>query len=43
MKSTGEVMGVADTFGLAYAKAQLSAGVVLPSSGTAFVLSLIHI
>ena len=37
MKSTGEVMGVADTFGLAYAKAQLSAGVVLPSSGTAFI------
>src|SRR6201999_2375094 len=30
MKSTGEVMGVADNFGEAFAKAQLSAGQVLP-------------
>ncbi|HTB96653.1 MAG TPA: carbamoyl-phosphate synthase large subunit [Terracidiphilus sp.] len=37
MKSTGEVMGVASTFGEAFAKAQLSAGQVLPTSGTAFL------
>jgi len=36
MKSTGEVMGVAGTFGEAFAKAQLSAGQVLPTSGTIF-------
>ncbi len=36
MKSTGEVMGVASTFGEAFAKAQLSAGQVLPTSGTIF-------
>jgi len=36
MKSTGEVMGVADNFGEAFAKAQLSAGLILPSSGTVF-------
>ncbi len=30
MKSTGEVMGVASTFGEAFAKAQLSAGQMLP-------------
>ena len=33
MKSTGEVMGVAATFGEAFAKAQLSAGQVLPTQG----------
>jgi len=37
MKSTGEVMGVADSFGSAYAKAQLSAGIRLPSKGTVFL------
>jgi len=37
MKSTGEVMGVGDTFGEAFAKAQLGAGDVLPTSGKAFV------
>jgi carbamoyl-phosphate synthase large subunit len=37
MKSTGEVMGVADNFGEAFAKAQLSAGLVLPTSGTVFL------
>ena len=37
MKSTGEVMGVADTFGKAYIKAQISAGSVLPKSGVAFI------
>jgi carbamoyl-phosphate synthase large subunit len=36
MRSTGEVMGVAATFGEAFAKAQLSAGQVLPTSGTVF-------
>ena len=36
MKSTGEVMGVAETFGEAFAKAQLSASQVLPTSGTVF-------
>ena len=33
MKSTGEVMGVADNFGEAFAKAQTAAGQVLPISG----------
>ena len=37
MKSTGEVMGVGRTFGEAYHKAQLGAGVVLPTSGRAFI------
>jgi carbamoyl-phosphate synthase large subunit len=37
MKSTGEVMGVADNFGEAFAKAQLAAGQVLPSTGTVFI------
>jgi carbamoyl-phosphate synthase large subunit len=36
MKSTGEVMGVAASFGEAFAKAQLSAGHVLPTGGTVF-------
>jgi carbamoyl-phosphate synthase large subunit len=36
MRSTGEVMGVASSFGEAFAKAQLSAGQVLPISGTVF-------
>ncbi len=37
MKSTGEVMGAAATFGSAYAKAQLAAGQKLPDRGTAFI------
>jgi carbamoyl-phosphate synthase large subunit len=37
MKSTGEVMGVADNFGEAFAKAQLAAGQVLPLQGTVFL------
>ncbi len=37
MKSTGEVMGVGDTFAEAYAKAQLGAGDAIPRSGTAFL------
>jgi carbamoyl-phosphate synthase large subunit len=37
MKSTGEVMGIAREFDIAFAKALLGAGMVLPQSGTAFV------
>jgi carbamoyl-phosphate synthase large subunit len=37
MKSTGEGMGVADSFGQAYAKAQMACGGELPLSGTAFL------
>ena len=37
MKSTGEVMGLGDTFAEAYAKAQLGAGEKLPRSGKAFL------
>jgi len=37
MRSTGEVMGIAAGFGLAYAKAELAAGEALPTSGTVFL------
>src|SRR5258706_14023568 len=37
MKSTGEVMGVGDTFGEALGKSQLAAGVELPEGGRAFI------
>jgi carbamoyl-phosphate synthase large subunit len=37
MRSTGEVMGVADSFGMAFAKAQIGADGALPLSGTIFV------
>ncbi|MGB6266774.1 MAG: carbamoyl-phosphate synthase large subunit [Candidatus Acidiferrales bacterium] len=37
MRSTGEVMGVSSTFGLAFAKAQLAAGQRLPQQGTVFI------
>ncbi len=37
MKSTGEVMGSAETFGEAFAKAQLAAGQTLPTRGTVFI------
>jgi carbamoyl-phosphate synthase large subunit len=37
MKSTGEVMGVADNFGEAFAKAQIAAGQKLPTQGTLFI------
>ena len=37
MKSTGEVMGLADNFGAAYAKAEAGAFGALPTSGTVFV------
>src|SRR5947199_5607844 len=36
MKSTGEVMGGSSSFGVAFAKAQLSVGQRLPEDGTAF-------
>jgi carbamoyl-phosphate synthase large subunit len=36
MKSTGEVMGIDRTFGLAFAKSQLAAGQRLPLEGTVF-------
>jgi carbamoyl-phosphate synthase large subunit len=37
MRSTGEVMGIDKTFGLAFMKSQLAAGQRLPLSGTVFV------
>jgi carbamoyl-phosphate synthase large subunit len=37
MRSTGEVMGIAATFGLAFAKAQLAAGQRLSRQGTVFI------
>ncbi|HEX5004759.1 MAG TPA: carbamoyl-phosphate synthase large subunit [Gemmatimonadales bacterium] len=37
MRSTGEVMGIADSFGMAFAKAQSAAGGALPLEGTIFV------
>jgi carbamoyl-phosphate synthase large subunit len=37
MKSTGEVMGISTDFTTAFAKSQLGAGTVLPTSGAVFV------
>ncbi len=37
MKSTGEVMGVGETFGEAFVKSQIAAGVRLPLGGRAFI------
>ncbi len=37
MRSTGEVMGLANDYSLAFAKSQLGAGVGVPTGGTAFV------
>ncbi|MDX6303129.1 MAG: carbamoyl-phosphate synthase large subunit [Blastocatellia bacterium] len=37
MHSTGEVMGVGESFGEAYAKAMIAAGIVLPERGNAFI------
>jgi carbamoyl-phosphate synthase large subunit len=37
MKSTGEVMGIDDDFGLAYAKSQMAAQPPLPMSGNVFI------
>src|SRR5205085_758975 len=37
MRSTGEVMGIAEDFPTAFAKAQAAAGAVLPDRGTVFI------
>src|SRR5467141_3668018 len=37
MRSTGEVMGISKSYGLAFAKAQLAAGQRLPRKGTVFL------
>jgi len=37
MRSTGEVMGIGSTFGLAFAKSQIAAGTGLPAAGTVFL------
>jgi carbamoyl-phosphate synthase large subunit len=37
MKSTGEVMGIGETFGEAFVKSQIAAGVKLPRGGRAFI------
>ncbi|HTZ09197.1 MAG TPA: carbamoyl-phosphate synthase large subunit, partial [Acidimicrobiales bacterium] len=36
MRSTGEVMGIGATFGIAFAKSQIAAGTRLPEGGTVF-------
>jgi carbamoyl-phosphate synthase large subunit len=37
MRSTGEVMGVSDTFAIAFAKSQVAAGILLPEQGRIFL------
>ncbi|MBV9312972.1 MAG: carbamoyl-phosphate synthase large subunit [Pseudonocardia sp.] len=37
MRSTGEVMGIGDSFAMAYAKSQIAAGVTIPSGGHAYL------
>src|SRR6202020_3058558 len=37
MRSTGEVMGVGESFGEAFAKAQLAAGSPIPNEGALFI------
>ncbi len=37
MKSTGEVMGIDESFGVAFAKAQIASGTLLPGSGRVFL------
>src|SRR5918999_1620105 len=37
MRSTGEVMGVSERFSIAFAKGQLAAGTVLPTTGKIFI------
>ena len=37
MRSTGEVLGIADSFGLAFSKAQVAAQQLLPSDGTVLI------
>ena len=37
MKSTGEVMGISDSFATSFAKSQIASNNILPSSGTVFI------
>src|SRR5689334_56445 len=37
MRSTGEVMGIDENFPIAFAKSQIAAGTVLPTSGNVFI------
>jgi carbamoyl-phosphate synthase large subunit len=37
MKSTGEVMGISEDFGIAFAKSQAAAGYQIPTRGTVFI------
>src|SRR4029077_8797106 len=37
MRSTGEVMGIADSFPMAFAKSQMAANAALPVEGTIFI------
>ena len=37
MRSTGEVMGISERFSIAFAKSQLAAGVLLPTTGKIFI------
>jgi carbamoyl-phosphate synthase large subunit len=37
MKSTGEVMGISEDFGIAFAKSQAAAGFTIPTAGTVFI------
>ena len=37
MKSTGEVMGIDETFLSSYIKSQIACGNILPSNGTVFI------
>jgi carbamoyl-phosphate synthase large subunit len=37
MKSTGEVMGISKSFGVSFAKSQMAAGNIIPTSGTCFL------
>ncbi len=37
MRSTGEVMGIADNFPAAFAKSQIAAGIEFPTEGTVFI------
>jgi len=37
MRSTGEVMGIDESFELAFAKSQIAAGTVLPTGGTVYI------
>jgi len=37
MRSTGEVMGISDSFGMAYAKSQIASGFTIPTSGKIFI------